>query len=285
MRHYQNLKHIAEVATGLRRPDWVDIVTCPRKPNLYCFEDDGETPNNPFYPLIHYRAAVKLDPDYDPAAIFEVLFKNYKWTGAWRDGVYEFNHFHTKTHEVLGIARGSVCVRFGGTKGRKIRLKAGDVIILPAGTGHRRIEASDDLLVVGAYPENGGKYDEPKPDAVDNKNARADIRRVKVPERDPVYGLEGPLTKNLERQKHKVTASVVYGSSACSIPPTTTKSGCYAPQPFSHASAFDSPPSVLVSRQPARHPKCKTRLLDCGSHLQLAAMPASDLERDVESKS
>jgi uncharacterized protein YjlB len=197
----EDLKHIAEVATGVGRPDWVDIVTVPRKANLYRFADDGKTPNNPVYPLIHYRGAVKLDPAYDPAAIFEVLFKQYQWTGAWRDGVYDFNHFHTRTHEVLGIARGYVCVRFGGDKGRKLRLKAGDVIILPAGTGHRRIEASDDLLVVGAYPENAGKYDEPAPEDVDGKKARADISKVGIPGRDPVYGLEGPLRRIWEQTR------------------------------------------------------------------------------------
>src|ERR1700755_1682931 len=97
----EDLKHIAEVATGLKRPDWVDITTYDRKANLCHFKDDGETPNNPDLPLIQYRSAVKLDPAYDPAAIFEVLFKHYGWTGAWRDGIYPFNHFHTKTHEVL----------------------------------------------------------------------------------------------------------------------------------------------------------------------------------------
>jgi uncharacterized protein YjlB len=123
-----------------------------------------------------------------------VLFKQYKWTGAWRDGVYPFLHFHTKAHEVLGMARGSVCIRFGGAHGRKISLKAGDVVILPAGTGHYRVEASDDLLVVGAYPD-GSDYDEPKPDEADPESARADIGKVGAPQRDPVYGLEGPLTK------------------------------------------------------------------------------------------
>ncbi len=186
----EDLKHVAEAATGIGRPDWVDIATVRRKPNLYNFKDDGETPNNPELPLVHYRSAVKLDPDYDPAAIFEVLFKYYGWTGTWRDGVFDFNHFHTKSHEVLGIARGKVCVRFGGARGRKINLKAGDVVIVPAGTGHRRMRASADLLVVGAYPE-GGHYDEPTPHDVDAKKARRDIAKVPVPSRDPVFGHEG----------------------------------------------------------------------------------------------
>lgn len=201
----EDLKHIAEAVTGINRPEWVDIETRTRKPNLHRFKDDGQTPNNPELPLIHYRGAVRLDPKWDPAAIFEVLFGRYQWVGSWRDGVYGFLHFHTKTHEVLGIARGTVGVRFGGAHGRKISLKAGDVVILPAGTGHCRVDASNDLLVVGAYPEGSG-YDEPKPEDIDPKTARANIAKVPVPPRDPVYGAEGPMRQIWNSHPRKTRA-------------------------------------------------------------------------------
>lgn len=190
----EDLKKGAEIVTGIKRPDWVDVPTRPRKANLYSFEDDGETPNNPRFPLVHYRSAVVLDPAYDPAAMFEVLFAYYGWVDQWRDGIYPYLHFHTGTHEVLGIARGAARVQFGGSRGRMLNLKPGDVVILPAGTGHRRIRASDDLLVVGAYPK-GSDYDEPKPDEADPEQARKRIAAVARPPCDPVYGHEGPLTK------------------------------------------------------------------------------------------
>ena len=89
---------------------------------------------------------------------------------------------------------GRVTVRFGGAKGHSLTLAAGDVVVLPAGTGHRRIRASRDLLVVGAYPPDG-RYDEPRPEEVDPAEARASIAKVKVPRQDPLYGPDGALTE------------------------------------------------------------------------------------------
>lgn len=190
----EELKRIVEKLTGIGRPAKRDMdrLARPRRPELLRFRDDGQTPNNPRLPLVVYRQAVRFDKAYDPAAVFEGLFARHGWRQSWRDGVYDFLHFHTATHEVLGIARGRATVRFGGAKGRNLTLEAGDVVILPAGTGHRRIRASRDLLVVGAYPA-GGHYDEPRPDEVDPAEARASIARVKPPRQDPVYGSEGHL--------------------------------------------------------------------------------------------
>ena len=156
------------------------------------FEDDGETPNNPTLPLLVYRAAVDLAVERDPAAPFEQIFARNGWGDGWRNGIHPFLHFHTRTHEVLGIARGRATVEFGGARGRRLSVEAGDVVVLPAGTGHRRIEASTDLLVVGAYPRNGS-FDQKRPGQVDHKTAQAAIATVPMPEMDPVHGEDGPL--------------------------------------------------------------------------------------------
>lgn len=189
----EELKRIVGKLTGIGRPAARELgrLARPPAPQLFRFGDDGETPNN-HLPLVVYRRALKLDEAFDPAAVFEDTFARHGWRKSWRDGIYEFRHFHTATHEVLGIARGRVTVEFGGSRGREITLQAGDAVVLPAGTGHRRVKATDDLLVVGAYPTTG-RYDEPRPAEADHAAAVASIAKVKLPRRDPVYGPEGPL--------------------------------------------------------------------------------------------
>lgn len=189
----EEIKKAFELVTGFGRPRSKDIFVRARKPRALKLKDDGETPNNPKCPLIVYKSPVNLSESYDPAAVFEVLFASNGWKDSWRDGMYDFNHFHTGTHEVLGIARGKVTALFGGSNGRKIELKAGDVIVIPAGTGHRALRKSRDLLIVGAYPTNGGKYNEPKPEDVPLDEARQSIKKVRVPLSDPVYGKAGML--------------------------------------------------------------------------------------------
>jgi uncharacterized protein YjlB len=194
----EDAKRTIERVTGYGRPDAADLgpLTRDRKAHLLHFKDDGETPNNSRLATILYRSPVRLPDRFDPAAVFEDLFAANGWEDSWRDGMYDFLHFHTHTHEVLGIARGTVRAEFGGTNGKTLDLKAGDVVILPAGTGHRRLKASKDLLIVGAYPANGGKYDEPKPEDVSHKEALASIARVRIPRADPVYGKNGPLKRH-----------------------------------------------------------------------------------------
>lgn len=156
------------------------------------FADDGETPNNPRLPLLVYRAALPLDGERDPAVPFERTFAAHGWADGWRNGIYPFLHFHTATHEVLGIARGQATVEFGGAQGRTVTVEAGDVVVLPAGTGHRRVSASGDLMVVGAYPANGA-FDQKRPGEVDHARAVASVAKVPLPEMDPVQGRTGPL--------------------------------------------------------------------------------------------
>ena len=151
----EDVKRITEKATGWKRPDDPQALLRERKPQIYRFKDDGLIPNHSKWPLVIYKSAVRLPVSLDPAAVFEDLFEANGWSDSWRDGIYNYAHYHSGIHEVLGIARGTGRVQFGGPKGRTLILKAGDVAILPAGTGHQCLKASGDFLVVGAYPSTG----------------------------------------------------------------------------------------------------------------------------------
>ncbi len=166
----------------------------PRKAWTSTFRDDGLVPNNEELPFVHYLSAVRLADAADPAAVLEQLFEENGWTGAWRNGIYDYVHYHPHTHEVLGIARGRARVRFGGRYGKVVQLKAGDVVVLPAGTGHQALSASRNLLVVGAYPRSG-RYEEYGASLDEHGRAKRAVSEVPLPEKDPVYGAKGPLKK------------------------------------------------------------------------------------------
>jgi uncharacterized protein YjlB len=159
-----------------------------RKAQTLRFRDDGRIPNNPLR-LVLYRGPVHLAGSADPAAVLEQLFAANGWGDSWRNGIYDYVHYHSRIHEVLGVARGHARVRFGGDRGKVVTAKAGDVAILPAGTGHHCLAASDDILVVGAYPPSG-TYDSGS--AAEHARALERIPKVRRPRKDPVYGADGP---------------------------------------------------------------------------------------------
>jgi uncharacterized protein YjlB len=164
-----------------------------RKPLVMRFADDGIVPNNPRLPVLVYRGSISLagTRGSDAASIIDTLFETNGWGRSWRDTIYDFVHYHSQTHEVMGVARGNAEIECGGIKGRIVKLKAGDIAILPAGTGHRLIDSSRNFLVVGAYPESG-RYDECT-DTRERDDAVKRIAKVRKPAKDPVYGAGGPI--------------------------------------------------------------------------------------------
>lgn len=162
------------------------------RPSTFIFEDDGLVPNN-VLPFVIYKGAVDIDSP-SPEKVFEELFGANGWGDMWRNGIYDFLHYHATVHEVLGIARGHARVRFGGHGGKEFELDPGDVAILPAGTGHQCLKATSDLSVVGAYPP-GAEMRVTRPTAESYAAALKTIPEVRRPNSDPVMGTDGPLVK------------------------------------------------------------------------------------------
>ena len=169
------------------------------KPKPLTFRDDGSIPNNPALPMLLYPQVIDLASFAAPAAAFEELFKANGWRDSWRNGIYDYVHYHSRIHEVLGVARGQARVRFGGDRGQEIEVAAGDVAVLPAGTGHHCLAASRDFLVVGAYPPDG-TYDECRGSTEEHAQAVKTIPKVALPHKDPVYGATGPLRRFWQRR-------------------------------------------------------------------------------------
>lgn len=157
----------------------------------FLFRDDGNIPNHPTWPMIVYRGVLRLDAS-DPASTAEQLFTQNGWQGTWRNGIFDFHHYHSTAHEVLAICRGRATVRFGGEQGETLTVQAGDVALLPAGTGHKRLSPSGDLLVVGAYPP-GQAPDLCRGNPSERPGVLATIPQVALPDTDPVCGSMGPL--------------------------------------------------------------------------------------------
>ena len=166
----------------------------PMEPETFSFVDDGSIPNNPKLPFLIYRGAIDLKGNPDPEDVIERIFAANRWGEMWRNGVYPYVHYHSMIHEAMGLARGRAKVRFGGKGGREVDIFAGDVCVLPAGTGHQGLWASPDLMVIGAYPPTG-KYDLCRGSKADHARAIAAIAEVPLPTTDPVFGPAGPLTQ------------------------------------------------------------------------------------------
>lgn len=149
-------------------------------------QPSGGVPNSPL-PLLLYH---HVSHEERLADAFEALFARHGWPPRWRYPVFTYTHFHSNTHEVLGVFAGNARIQFGGESGPVVDIARGDAVLIPAGVGHKQIEASEDFMCVGAYPEgcSPDKYlDQPEMLA----EAREHLAKVAMPARDPVTGSTG----------------------------------------------------------------------------------------------
>ncbi len=160
----------------------------------HLLSEDGVFPNNPKLPVLLYRQALIVTGPDAPEAILKRFAQNH-WGAGWVNGIYGFHHYHSTAHEVLAIAAGRAQVQLGGEEGLVATVKAGDVVVIPAGVAHKNLDSSTDFTVVGAYPQGQhpdmcyGKPGE-RPDADET------IAHVSLPQSDPVAGPVGCLLQH-----------------------------------------------------------------------------------------
>jgi len=157
----------------------------------YLIADDGTIPNNERLPLVVYRSAIAATSQEEAEREFKQLFAKHGWGGTWVNGIYDFHHYHARSHEILGIAAGAADVQFGGPSGPVMTVRAGDAVAIPAGVGHCRRDDSPGLVVVGAYPRGQEDWDLKRATAADRTQALKEIPLVALPPQDPITGILG----------------------------------------------------------------------------------------------
>ncbi len=154
-------------------------------------EQNGSFPNNPELPVLLYKNIFDFAGS-DPASTIENVFSQNNWGGSWRNGIYNYHHYHSTAHEALGVYSGWAEVQLGGPDNEPVRIEKGDLVILPAGTSHKRIDSGDGFAVVGAYPDNQS-YDMNYGKEDEEEKARQNIEQVPLPTHDPAFGEKGKL--------------------------------------------------------------------------------------------
>ncbi len=143
-------------------------------------------PNSRFPVLIHRNAVAGGGRD----AVKARFIKN-GWLNNWfYTGIYEYAHFHSTTHETLGCAVGWMDLALFGEGGERVRLEAGDILVMPAGVSHEMVGHSDNVMVVGGYPD-GHDWDNIQEAFLSEEDYRAAVKRIMmlpIPNRDPATG-------------------------------------------------------------------------------------------------
>lgn len=161
------------------------------QPELHQFKPWGGIPNSRL-PLVFWRG--RLPAGVSGGDAVSALYRRNGWAGTWIYGVFPFWHFHTHGHEVLTCVSGSARIALGGDAGIVAEVSIGDVTIIPAGVGHRRLGSSADFLMAGGYPP-GQSGNIVRPGEKDDAQIAAEISAVGLPKTDPITGQAGGIVE------------------------------------------------------------------------------------------
>jgi uncharacterized protein YjlB len=114
----------------------------------------------------------------------------------WQYPMYRRGHFHSTSHEVLGVISGRAFLCFGGEQNpMRVQpwVQAGDLIVVPAGVAHQLLQDPDgDFSMLGSYPQ--GKHWDMcyGVESEDEAKITKAIAQQAWFDRDPLYGDDGP---------------------------------------------------------------------------------------------
>lgn len=154
--------------------------------------ENGNFPNNPRLQVLIYKNVYDFSGAADPASVIEKTLAENNWRGSWRNGIYSFHYYHSTAHEALGVYGGWAVVQLGGPGNDPVRIEKGDLVVLPVGTAHKKLDSGDGFAVVGAYPD-GQNWDMNYGKPEELKAAKENISKVKLPQNDPVFGKNGKM--------------------------------------------------------------------------------------------
>lgn len=164
-------------------------------------------PNNNHLPVLVYKEVFSL-PEAEATSYIEELFNKNNWKNSWRDAIFTYDHYHSNSHEVLGVSNGNCMLQLGGDDGSITTLCKGDVIIIPAGVAHKNVGCSEDFECIGAYPQ-GNDYDIKTGKPEERPEADENIKNVPLPNTDPVFGHHGPLLEHWKKDETKKVIETV----------------------------------------------------------------------------
>lgn len=154
------------------------------EPRTKIFNPDGGIPNSRL-PLVFWKDRLPLAARDGAKA--QAMFRENGWQGTWVYTVFPFWHFHTQGHEALACVSGLARIGFGGDQGIEVDVVQGDVCVIPAGVGHKKLSASADFLMAGCYPprQEGNIV---RPGDLDQARIAHEIESLSLPSTDPISG-------------------------------------------------------------------------------------------------